>query len=304
MPNPNDYLTDNTLKTLFIGDTGTGKTGALASLAAAGYNLRILDLDKGLDILLGKNGYLRHPNSPYVKQNPKVLENLRYFTFTEPMANVNGQLFPRAATVWSNTMKTLSNWEEKDKDGKVIEKLGPLSSWTDKDVLVIDSLSMLSQAAMNFNLAMNGALLKVRSGFEGQRDMNAAQDLIRKFLMMLYDASVKCNVIVISHVKYTNEITVRKQEGDEAKQENYGTPQGYPNAIGAALSPQIGRWFNSMLIARSEVYGPVTKHKIFTSAQNTGGIVINAKSSAPLTVKGSYPLETGLADYFRDVRGE
>ena len=38
-------------KMLYLGHTGAGKTGSLAALAAAGYNVRILDLDKGTQIL-------------------------------------------------------------------------------------------------------------------------------------------------------------------------------------------------------------------------------------------------------------
>jgi hypothetical protein len=306
MPSANDYDdSKEPIKIILMGDTGAGKTGALASLAAAGYNLRILDLDNGMPILLGKNGYLRNPLSPYVKQSPDCASRVQYMTLTEKTKNINGQLFPASATAWAKTMELLSHWKEKDSKGEVVVDLGPVVSWTEKDILVIDSLSMLSIAAMNFHLAMNGALMQVRDGYNAQRDMNRAQDMIRKFLIMLYDSSIKCNVVLIAHIKFSNEITVRRaEEGDkDASQANYGTPQGYPNAIGAALGPQIGRWFNTALIARSITVGPITKHKIFTQSQNLGGIVVNAKTSAPLAVKSEYPLETGLADYFKAVKG-
>ena len=35
-------------KCILLGDSGTGKTGALASLVKAGYKLRVLDLDNKL----------------------------------------------------------------------------------------------------------------------------------------------------------------------------------------------------------------------------------------------------------------
>lgn len=38
-------------KILMIGNNGSGKTGSLVSLAKAGYKLRVLDLDKGTEIL-------------------------------------------------------------------------------------------------------------------------------------------------------------------------------------------------------------------------------------------------------------
>ena len=38
-------------KLLIVGDPGSGKTALLGSLANAGYNVRILDFDAGVDIL-------------------------------------------------------------------------------------------------------------------------------------------------------------------------------------------------------------------------------------------------------------
>ena len=38
-------------KLLLIGDSGSGKTGSLSSLVKAGYKLRVLDMDNGLDSL-------------------------------------------------------------------------------------------------------------------------------------------------------------------------------------------------------------------------------------------------------------
>ena len=46
-----NYKADKPIKMLVIGDTGTGKTGALASLANSGYKLHILDYDNCLDFL-------------------------------------------------------------------------------------------------------------------------------------------------------------------------------------------------------------------------------------------------------------
>ena len=49
-------------KILLIGKSGAGKTGALASLVAAGYNLRIIDTDKGVRPL---RSLLTDPHYPY-----------------------------------------------------------------------------------------------------------------------------------------------------------------------------------------------------------------------------------------------
>jgi septum formation inhibitor-activating ATPase MinD len=53
MPQATKHQSHRTTKMLNMGDAGSGKTGALASLAKAGQRLVILDFDNGLDILIG-----------------------------------------------------------------------------------------------------------------------------------------------------------------------------------------------------------------------------------------------------------
>jgi hypothetical protein len=94
---------------LFVGDSGAGKTGALASLAAAEYRLHIMDLDNGLDVL--KN-LLTDASSQYVKQNPKCAENVDFVTITDKMKNINGRLVPATATAWTRAIKLLVDWQD------------------------------------------------------------------------------------------------------------------------------------------------------------------------------------------------
>lgn len=273
MPSLAEHQSATSTKMLFIGDSGSGKTGALASLAAEGYNLRILDMDNGLDIL---KDYLTNPLSEYVKKNPKAADHVVFSTITDPMKNINGRLVPKAATAWNRAINMLLDW----KDGDNI-KLGPITTWGERDILVIDSLTMLSNAALNWILSMNGRL--------GQRphqsDWGDGQVLVEGLLQMLYDEGVKCNVIVNCHITFIGE--------------DGGPQRGYPNTLGKALPPKVGRYFNSSLMARSTGQGTTLKRKILT---NTSGI-IDLKNTAPLKVLAEYPLETGLAQYFKAVRG-
>lgn len=253
----------------------SGKTGALASLAAAGYNLRILDLDNGLDVL--KN-LLTDPNSEYVKQNPSAAENVHYITVTDPMKQVGGKLMPVKATVWQRSVGLLQEWKDPEDESV---NFGSILNWTSKEVLVIDSFTMLSNAALAFVLAMNGRI--------GQRpqlqDWGAGQSLLEDLVMMLYDENVRCNVIVNCHVKFL---------GEE------GSAKGYVNTLGQALPPKIGRYFNSIIMAQTRGQGRAVSRKILT--QPTG--LIELKNTAPLRVKPEYDLQWGLAEYFNDVRGE
>jgi len=281
MPNIVAHQSSGTTKMLLIGDSGSGKSGSLASLAAEGYNLRILDLDNGLDVL--KN-YLTDPNSDYVKRNKDCASNVRYVTVTDQMKNVGGKLQHSRATVWQRAVGLLSNWQEYEGDGKTIisgSELGPITTWGERDVLVIDSLTMLSNAALAFVLAMNGRL-----GQHPQlQDWGAGQTLIESLIQMLYDENVKCNVIVQCHLTFL---------GEE------GSQKGYPNTLGRALPPKIGRYFNTILMARSTGQGTNVKRKILT---NTTGMV-ELKNTAPLRVQPEYDLAWGLAEYFKAVRAQ
>ena len=297
MPTLSQHQSSATTKMLLIGDSGSGKSGALASLADAGFNLRVLDLDNGLDVL--KN-LLTDPKSSYKQDSASRVE---YLTLTDKMRNINGRLVPASASVWSRTVGMLDNWkydwyldksgqvqviwDAKDKaaipEGTKIEttNLGPVSSWTPQDVLVIDSFTMLANGALAFILAMNGRLGQQPH----QSDWYQGQVLLEGLLQKLYDDGIRCSIIVNCHIVYIGE------EG--------GMPRGYPNSLGKALSPKIGRYFNSALMTQSTGSGANVKRKIFTSTRG----LVELKNTAPLKVLPEYPLETGLADYFKAVRG-
>lgn len=269
-----EHSSSVTTKAILIGDSGSGKTGACASLAAseltlengkkikAGYNLRIIDTDAGLDVLAN---ILRHPASPY---GSDALDRVDYVTVTDPMRLVGKTMVPSKASVWQRVIKLLETWDN------------GIAKWTSNDVLILDSLTTLSTAALNFTLAMNGRLGQQPE----QRDWGGGQQLIEGLLQMLTDETIKCNVIVISHISFIGE--------------DNGALHGYPATLGKALPPKVGRYFNTILQAKSSGTGTNTKRKIMT---NTVGLV-ELKNSNPYTVKAEYPLSTGLAEYFAAIR--
>ena len=112
MANISKHKSTSVTKLLLVGDSGSGKTSALASLANAGKKLRILDYDDGLDIL---PEYL----------TPEAVSRVSYVTLRDSL----GQ-----ATAFRRGAQLLSTW----KDGE--ENLGSVKEWGDDTVLVIDSL--------------------------------------------------------------------------------------------------------------------------------------------------------------------
>lgn len=256
-------------KMILLGDNGSGKTGALASLAHAGYNVRILDLDNGIDVL-----------ADLLSKDAKAAGHVEYETLTDKMKNVNGKLIPVKASVWQRAVKLLDNWECTREDGTTI-KLGPISGWTSQDVLVIDSLTMLSTAAMNFILSMNARLGQKPY----QSDYGDAQQLIESLMQMLYDDGVNCNIVINTHLTYIGE--------------DNGPQRGYPSCVGKQLPQKIGRYVNNIVMARSQGSGAGVRRKILTNSQP----MVELKTSAPTRVKPEYPIETGLLELFKDLQG-
>jgi len=259
-------------KMLVIGDSGGGKTGALASLAKAGYRLHIIDCDNGLDILAN-----------VLKSDPKALANVDFVTVTEPMKAIGGLARIIKAEAYSKAAGLLSKWD----DGS------DPANWGPKDILVIDSLTFFCRYAMNAVLALNGRL----NSTPWQSDWGQAQALVSSVLQLLYSNGFKTNVIVNCHITYIGrEVQKTNDKGEvETMQEDV---RGYPMSLGKALSPQIGTFFNHALMTRTMGSGPAAKRQLLTNTQG----LIELKTAAPGKVKGSYPIETGLADYFRDIR--
>lgn len=255
------------LKVLLLGNSGAGKTGSLASLAAAGYNVRVLDLENKLGVL---RNVLTAPGSPYPSD---AIGRISAITLSEPKKLAGGKVTISAPKMWSGAINTLAEW----KDDK--ENLGPVTSWTSREVLVIDTLSALSKAALRQVLAMNGRL----NQRPWEADWGSAQDLVEDFVEMVTSPELPCHVIVLAHIIY---LAPKGEAMDK----------GFPQTLGKALSPKIGRSFDATILAQSSGVGQATRRKIITN----NVALVELKSVAPLNVKPEYELSTGLAEYFRD----
>lgn len=300
---------DSPAKILLIGKSGAGKTGALASLVAAGYNLRIIDTDKGVRTL---RSLITDPRYPYAKiiatKGIDLNHAVRYVSIDTAMKLRTIQvkigenkftsqtlLAPNDAKAWPKVVGLLDGWKEDGLD------LGPVSSWGPEDVLVLDSFSTLAQCAYYFSQSMNGRLGARDQGYDFQRDVGEAQSQLRRLLELLYDSSIACNVIVISHITWVDEsrgVASRPQEPTKENAQVFTSPDGYPSAIGRALSPQMGKYFNDMFVVRNSGSGGSVQRNISTVPQD--GVV--AKNS--VFMDREYPVSTGLASIFSAIRGK
>lgn len=155
------------VKMLVVGESGVGKTGALASLAKAGYNLKIADFENGLDPLIAQ-----------LADDKEAMGRVSFMQFFEKVKK--GRVIAKAADAF---VKALD--EESD--------IGPVSKLGSKDVLVIDSYTSFGKAILNEVLRMNN-VAKPRI-----QDWGEAVGRADAILQKLCSDEVRCHVIVLAH---------------------------------------------------------------------------------------------------------
>lgn len=268
MPSLNHHQSQDFVKLLLIGDAKTGKTGSLISLVKAGYKLRILDLDNLLDIL-------RYVGE---KECPELLENIEYVTVRDKFkATGEGTVIDGAPKAYVAAIKLIDQWKYKAEDGADID-LGKPSSWGSDCVLVIDSLSRLCDACYDWRVPLTptgkGGL------FDGRAVYGDAQDAILNLLSALTSPGFRTNVIVIAHVQYL-------EQPD-------GTTKGFPQGVGQKLSPKIPQFFPSVVL--------YTRKGDRRTLQTNSTPVMDLANPKPFEMANSYPIESGLADFFKVLK--
>lgn len=207
MPAMSDHESHNLVKMLVAADTGAGKTGALASLVDAGYNLRVLDFDNGLS-----------PLRNYVKDKSK-LANVNYITLRDELKLLGGKFTIAKANAFQRAMEALDKG-----GGEWGEGVPPLKDWTPKDILCVDTLGMMSRSCLLMVMQINNAATKNPE----LQHYGTAMENIEKFIGQVTSSATNCNVIINTHL-YRND----------------DSPKLYPEALGSKLGPKIGRYFDN-----------------------------------------------------------
>lgn len=272
MPSLSDHPASSLLKILGVGDTGTAKSGSLASLALAGYYLKIADFDNGVDVLFN-----------LLKGHPEALARVEYETFTneyewtgEAPKGAYGEINPtkirkskpKTTDAFHNGLRKVSEWTS----------CGP-DTW-----LVVDSLTALGAKSMENTQALTGTLGKPPT----QPEWGSAMADLENFLQLMASKAVTCNTIMFTHKTYV--------ETDE------GVSSPYPMALGSKLPPKVPRFFNTMIGYVVEGADDSAQRKIVTNPWRGLGF----KTTNPGAVKSQYVLnaktpEKGLIDFVKDV---
>lgn len=201
-------------KVLMIGDSGTGKTGSLASLVKAGYSLRILDLDNKI-----ANGIL--PQA-IMRDCPEKISNVDFEPIRDKYKSSGlGPIVDGVPTAFTKALALLDKWS----DGSIPAQWGP------QTVFVLDSLTFFADAAFNWAKGMNPGAKDPRQWY------GTAQDAVENTLALLTAASFNTNVIVISHVSWQSRPD--------------GTMKGFPSSVGQALGPTIPAYFDNMILCQT-----------------------------------------------------
>lgn len=270
MPTADQYGEFNSIKMLLIGGSGSGKTGALASLVNLGYEFFILDFDNGLEPLITHTETAKrkliHYHTLTDELKPKKKAGKRSLAKTKDK--------PEAI---NDALSLVDDWRDDLEDDNA-KSLGSVWDWGPNKILVIDSLTLMGEAAMRYNLALN-----VRERPEIQ-DWEAAINMQREMLQMLFQTQIKCHVICTSHIKFQE-----SPDGD-----SFG---GFPSVLGEKFPPQAGQYFNHMLLVKTVGSGQSAKRTIHTVPQHG----IEVKTPAP-KAPHRLSIEDGMAEYFKLVR--
>lgn len=258
------------IRMCLVGRPGAAKTGALCSLVN----------DLGLKLRYWNYDNLMDPLKTYIRPERKSL--VAYETFTDKlkqlpqMGAIPAGIRPIGTpTAWDNGMAALNKFGTH----------GGIESWGPDTVAVFDSYTRMGEAAMRKVLAANQ-----RSGLQPwQSDWGEAMRLQESLLEALVGDTIKCHIIVISHL---TQISMGKDEKDQPVY----SKELYPNALGNKLPPKVGSYFNSIILAKT--LG--TERKLFTTPMDA----VDVKMPTAVASLGMVDVKDGLAKIFTAMRPE
>lgn len=279
MPDLANFSEVSPVKMLFIGDPSSGKTAALASLAKAGYNLRILDFDNGLRSL-----------ASMLEDDKEAMSRVKYEQCIDTKIAMVDKMVVKAAKAAPKAMKLLTHWkvdEVKDSTGKVLSPaydLGRPDSWDMNDIIVIDSFTHLGNCLLDYVCHMNG-----RAGQQPyQSDWGDAIRMQTQIIQALIAPEFRANVIIITHLTYV---------GSELNDKDLKV---YPNALGNKLPPLLGSWFNTIVQCKVSGTGDKVRRILRTTSEGK----LDLKSGNPKKIPAELPQENGLAEIFKILLGK
>ncbi len=281
----NGYKSSKLVKALSIGDSGTGKTGAVACLVRDGYRLRVADFDDGLRVL-------------FYHLTPAERERVSVIRLADDMKMVKAQELPRGVPDAALRLgRALDNWVGDDG-----EELGPVSSWGQEDILMVDSLSFHARSCVRYAMKLRG-WDKPRKPHPSEWHVGG---LMQQALLERIKVELPCHFIGTAHIKLIGgdedakfDLTGgddKMEDSPEARQELLPL-RGYPLLVGRQISMQGAGYFDYTFRFETKPMGSNSRREIHT----TGNGIVETKVPIP-GIKKSLPQETGLSEIFKWVK--
>ena len=244
---------------LICGEPASGKTGAIAQLANAGFNVYLHDMDRNARII---GAYLKPDHAPIRIQSYEVAKLTDTAIFAGGPSNV-GQ---KAVAELKRFTKMLEHWKEDDFDA------GPTSALTPKDVIVVDSGTFLGE------LLLLAAKEDPETKKDGRSLYNVAGRYYKAILDYLTGNRVGASVIVLTHLMQT---------GDKDDQGRIiGKAKDIPVAVGEKASKIMTAYFSDVWHLTVDRTG---NRQYLTSATDTAG----RRTSRPDVIKAVEPFDLG-----------
>lgn len=222
------------VKILLMGPSGTGKTYFIGQLLDAGFKVRALFTEPGMESV-----------GQYFQDKGQAIPATYDPHYIAPASTPWAALIAAASNINKLDQKALANLQDPNrskytefvqilttlssfKSDRTGEVLGAADDWGTDTFLVVDSLSGLSVAAMN--LVTGGKPIK------SQADWGMAMDTVERFITKL-TTDLRCHVLMIAHVE---------REGDEI---SGGSTIGV-STLGKKLPPKVPRFFSDVILTQ------------------------------------------------------
>ena len=221
------------INSLIMGPAGTGKTHSIGTAVDLGIETFYLALESGMESLLG---YWTDKGKP-------IPPNLHWHKVAAPAANFS-DMIENAKKINTLNLDSLAKMVDpnKSKHNQFISLLtalndfkdertgvsyGPVSSWDQSRLLVVDGATGLSQCAMS--LVIGGKAVR------NQSDWGIAQDQVEKLVRMLCD-NCACHFVLIAHVERETDLVL-------------GGVKLMVSTLGKALAPKLPGMFSDVILA-------------------------------------------------------
>lgn len=217
---------------LLMGPSGTGKTHSIGTLVDLGVEVFYLALESGMESLLGY----------WTDRGLEVPKNLHWHKVAAPTASFT-DMIANAKNINMLNLDSLAKATDPNKskhnqfvkllealndfpDDRTGEKFGPVNTWDQTRVLVVDGATGIANAAMS--LVIGGKAVK------NQSDWGIAQDQVIKLVQMICD-NCPCHFVLIAHVERETDAVL-------------GGVKLMVSTLGKAIAPKFPALFSDVIL--------------------------------------------------------